>query len=205
MYIPKSFEVQDREKLVNFIKENSFGIMFAQLNGQPFATHLPFLLDENSGDNGILSGHMAKANPHWKEIHNQRILVVFQGPHAYISPTWYGEPNTVPTWNYVAVHVYGKMVLIQDKDSLKEIIRDSVQFYEPSSSIVDRLDEEFFDNLLNAVVGFRIEIDQIEGKWKLSQNHSEERQRRVTQALKKQEDPNSKQIANLMERHLENA
>ncbi|WP_018132000.1 FMN-binding negative transcriptional regulator [Effusibacillus pohliae] len=202
MYVPKPFEVNDRGKLIDFIREHSFGILFSAADGKPFATHLPFLYQADADGDGLLVGHLAKANPHWKSIHDQEVLVVFHGPHAYISPTWYGEPNTVPTWNYVAVHVYGTFGLVQDKGSLKQILTDSMRFYEPSLALADRLDEPHLESMMQAIVGFKIRIHKIEGKWKLNQNHSIERQRRVIEALKQTEDPHAKEIARLMELNL---
>jgi transcriptional regulator len=198
VYIPKAFEVTDKNKLFQFISDNSFGILFSQTNNVPFATHLPFLFDEHSGENGVLFSHMAKGNPHWKGIHNQDVLVVFHGPHTFVSSIWYKEERVVPTWNYAAVHVYGTFIRIDDKNELKQVIRDTLDGYEPGSPILSRLDEEFFDGLLNAVVGFKIEIKKIEGKWKLNQNHSIERQQNVIDALKATDDPNSHEIARLM-------
>ena len=191
MYIPKTFEVTDNNKLVQFIKDNSFGILFSQTNDVPFATHIPFLINEHTGEHGALISHMAKANPHWKDINNQEVLVVFQGPHAFISSLWYREEKVVPTWNYAAVHVYGKFVRIDEKDELKQIILDTLKIYEPDSPVLSRLDEEFFDGLLNAIVGFKIKIYKIEGKWKLNQNHSVERQQKLIDSLKSIGDHNS--------------
>lgn len=109
MYVPTSFREDHPEKLHEFIKSYSFGTLFSDTEGGLQASHLPFLLDEKMGTQGVLAGHMAKANSHWQSLSGQEVLVVFQGPHVYISPAWYEEPETVPTWNYVAVHVYGNM------------------------------------------------------------------------------------------------
>jgi transcriptional regulator len=202
MYIPKSFEVTEREALVNFIEQNSFGILFSEVDQQPFATHLPFLIDEHRGQQGILFGHMAKANPHWRELDGKGVLVVFPGPHAYISPAWYQTAETVPTWNYVAVHVYGKFQVVDNAEGLERIMRDSLNFFEPNSPIEGQVQDDFFQNKLKAIVGFHIEIEKIEGKWKLNQNHPLERQQRVIDALKKNPDDNSQEIARLMERNI---
>lgn len=203
MYIPKSFEVNDRQILFNFIRNNSFGILFSRTEPGSFATHLPFLLEETT-DRGCLLAHMAKANPHWKELQHEEVLVVFNGPHAYISPTWYGEKNTVPTWNYVAVHVYGEFELIEDQESLKSIIEKTVQFYESSMPNPWQADfhDEFTDQLMKAIVGFKIRITKIEGKWKLSQNHSIERQQNVIRSLRQIQEYDSQKIADLMEQNV---
>ena len=111
MYIPAHFAETDRTKLFDFIERHSFGLLVSQLNGEPYATHLPLLLDRHSGPWGTIVGHMARANPHWQTTDRQA-LVVFSGPHVYVSPTWYEAENVVPTWNYVAVHAYGAFQLV---------------------------------------------------------------------------------------------
>ncbi|WCK55077.1 FMN-binding negative transcriptional regulator [Aneurinibacillus sp. Ricciae_BoGa-3] len=202
MYIPSSFEVTEKEAIYDFMEKHSFAIVFSQKDNTPFATHLPLLLDRKEE---CLYGHMAKANPHWKEITNE-ILVVFNGAHTYISPSWYETNQAVPTWNYVAVHAYGKLELVEDNNQLAKILAESVNRYEssmPNPWNMDLVDPSFIDNLSKAVVGFKIQITKLEGKWKLSQNHSKERQERVINALELQGDENSKQIAQLMKMNLE--
>ena len=107
MCIPAAFAEADMTRLHDFIEQNSFGVLVAPVGGQPFATHLPFLLDRTAGPHGTLVGHMARANPQGREAAGQTALAIFSGPHAYISPTWYEAEQVVPTWNYTAVHAYG--------------------------------------------------------------------------------------------------
>lgn len=205
MYTPKAFEVTDRQTINDFIRKNSFGILFSHTGSQPTATHLPFLLEEEGAGHGLLLGHMAKANPQWREADNQEVLVVFQGPHTYISPTWYNEANTVPTWNYVAVHAHGKFKVINDKHRAQVIIESTVNFYESAMPIpwsVD-LSNTFMDGLMGAIVAFEITIRRVEGKWKLSQNHSLERRNKVIAALEDHSKENSAQIAKLMRRTMD--
>lgn len=204
MYIPKAFEVTDKDKIFNFIKDNSFGILFSQDEAQPFATHLPFLLEEKSGENSILTSHMAKANPHWKTLNNKEVLVVFSGPHSYISPIWYQEPNAVSTWNYVAVHIYGKVKIIEDKERLIGIMEQIVRFFEGKYGENAEMpkNDQFIQGLMKGIVGFEIEINRIEGKWKLNQNHSPERQFNTIQGLRQTSDQNANAIANLMEENI---
>ncbi|NHN33776.1 FMN-binding negative transcriptional regulator [Paenibacillus agricola] len=202
MYVPKSFEINEKEQIYDLIEKNSFAILFSQKDDQPFATHLPLLLDR---DEGCLYGHMAKANTHWENIES-KVLVVFSGAHSYISPYWYETPQSVPTWNYVAVHVYGKLELIEDDNKLIKILDDSVTYYEsgkPNPWNMSKADFNLIDSLSKGIVGFKIEITNIEGKLKLSQNHSKERQERVINALEMQDDDNSKQISKLMRENLE--
>jgi transcriptional regulator len=203
MYIPKAFAETDTEKLFDFIEANSFGILFSQRNGQSFATHLPFLVEQSAESNGRLWGHLARANPHWHDLEGE-VLIVFPGPHAYISPAWYEEENVVPTWNYVAVHVYGQLSLMHDNEQLLKIVEDSAKFYEAARLAPWTLDtaQEYIHKLLKGIVGFKIEITRLEGKWKLNQNHSVARQERVVNALRQSLDQNSREIAQLMAENL---
>ena len=206
MYIPKAFEVNDKTKLIDFIKSNSFGILFSGEENAPFATHLPFLIDESKGANGVLIGHMAKPNPHWHNLNDKEVLVVFPGPHAYISASWYNDANTVPTWNYVAVHVYGTFKLTETKEELVEVIEKTVDFYE--SSMPEpwnaNFDNKTIGGLMNGIVGFEISINKFEGKWKLNQNHSIQRQTNVINGLKTRYEYNSQEIARMMEQNINN-
>lgn len=197
MYLPAHFVQPDQTKLYDFIQENSFGLLISQVDGKPFASHLPLLLDRRSGPQGCIIGHMARANPQWDQAGGQEVLLVFSGPHAYISPAWYEAEQVVPTWNYVAVHVYGRLEVIQDRNALVEIVRDSVEFYDQSWKFNGPGD--FIERMVRMIVGFRIEIERLEGKWKLNQNHPHERREKVIRVLKCRTDENSKAIAELME------
>src|SRR5262249_22379886 len=135
------------------------------------ASHLPILLDAGAGARGHLLGHMARANPQWKDV-NGEALVIFSGPHAYVSPAWYEEDGTVPTWNYAAVHASGTFQLVDRREELLEILRRSVRTYEGPRPEPWSFDPSapHVEAMLRAIVGFRIEIRRLEGKWKLSQN-----------------------------------
>jgi transcriptional regulator len=200
LYTEKQFKVDDSEKIIGLIRSNSFGILFSQKDGLSCATHLPFLIEETENGEYYLLSHMSKSNSQWQEIIND-VLVVFQGPHTYISPTWYQEENTAPTWNYAAVHVYGDFIQIDDKLELMNLIGKMVHYYESAmeSPWTTNLTSEFNDKLLNMVIGFKIRVKRFEGKWKLNQNHSVERRNRVIKSLRKTNDENSLGIANLME------
>ncbi|HET7657751.1 MAG TPA: FMN-binding negative transcriptional regulator [Bacillales bacterium] len=195
MYVPKHFQVDEKEKLDAFIRSNSFGILFSNTESGPEANHLPFLLKD-----GFLYGHMAKINKQWEGLDGREVLVVFSGPHAYISPTWYEEKDVVPTWNYAAVHVYGAFTPIHEGEELEWILRESVDFYEASMPQPWKVDtgSDYFKRSLKAIVGFKIAVSRVEGKWKLSQNHSSERREKVVRQLEKYEDDHSRQIAKLM-------
>jgi transcriptional regulator len=200
MYVPPHFAETDRAALHDFIERHSFGLLVSRVGGVPFATHLPLLLDRTAGPHGTLIGHMARANPHWKELVGQTALAVFTGPHAYVSPSWYEAENVVPTWNYAAVHAYGPVRLVEDRDALLDIVQKSVTVYEAAMPRPWTPDgsSAFVDRLLGQIVGFHIGIDKIEGKWKLSQNHPADRRARVVRALRERGGENPDAIADLM-------
>ncbi|MBP89354.1 MAG: transcriptional regulator [Planctomycetaceae bacterium] len=201
MYIPASFRETDPARLHEFIEQHSFGILLTHRDAESVASHLPFVLDRNSGTQGTLLGHVARANDQWKGIDGSSVLVVFHGPHAYISPQWYEATNVVPTWNYVAVHVYGRLRLLADNSQALAALRRTVAEYEPDSPAgwsINEPDAEFVEGLLEAIVGFEIEIERIEGKWKLSQNHDKERRATVVRALQEAGGEQREQIAELM-------
>ena len=200
MYMPPAFNEPDLNTLHSFIERFSFGVLVSQVDHQPFATHLPFLLDRESGTKGTLIGHTARANPQCHEARDQSVLAIFTGPHAYITPTWYESDDVVPTWNYVAVHAYGKIQKIDDIASLRELVQKMTAHYErtmPKPWTFDG-DSTFAERLLSQIVGFRMEIESIEGKWKLSQNQPIERQEKVIHALKERTGENSQDVATLM-------
>jgi len=204
MYVPPSFAESNQERLFDFIDQHGFGLLMSQHDGAPVATHLPFVLDRHGGPqapHGTLMGHMARANPQWRDAEGQRVLAVFSGPHAYVSPTWYETAGMVPTWNYVAVHATGTLRLIEDPGALREIVRSAVATYEASMPQPWRLEPgESLERLLKQIVGFQIEIERLEGSWKLNQNHPVERRERVIRAL--EQIPDSRTIAALMRQTL---
>ncbi|MEI8021845.1 MAG: FMN-binding negative transcriptional regulator [Schlesneria sp.] len=200
MYVPSHFHEPDLKTLHDFIQQHSFGLLVSQMNGLPFATHIPFLLERESGEHGTLVGHTARANPQCALAKDQSVLAVFSGPHSYISPTWYESDNVVPTWNYVAVHAIGKLEIVEDQSNVLKIVQRMTDFYENSLPKPWSFNETttFAERLLTQIVGFRIVIEKLEGKWKLSQNHPVERQEKVVAALRKQGDENSQAISKLM-------
>lgn len=201
MYTPKHYEVTDISKICEFIKSNNFGILFSHTGSEPMASHLPFVLDQNGGDKGIILGHMAKANHQWKNANGQQVMVVFHGPHTYVSPTWYQEEDTVPTWNYVAVHATGVFKAIEDRPGIEESVLQLTEQHEASQPQQWRpdLSTESSDQLLKRIVAFEIWITSLQGKWKLNQNHPQRRRRRVAEQLKTLGGDNNLQIASLMD------
>ncbi|MBU7591247.1 FMN-binding negative transcriptional regulator [Metabacillus halosaccharovorans] len=201
MYIPKYFKITDETVAYDIIKEHSFATLFSQNNGMPFATHLPLILNK---EKSYLYGHFARPNPQWKDIKDQTVLAVFHGPHCYISPSWYETNKAVPTWNYVTVHVYGEVELLEDEEELIASLHDMVVKYEaPDSSYSLRdVDPEYLAGMNKGVQGFKIKINKIEGKSKLSQNHSLERQELVINQLEQKSTTDEQQVASLMKANL---
>ena len=201
MYLPKHYEVTDQSKIFEFIKANSFGILFSHTGSEPMASHLPLILDEKGGEQGLILGHMARANRQWRYADGQQVLVVFHGPHTYVSPTWYQEEDTVPTWNYVAVHATGVFKAVEDRPGLIESVARLTDQHEASQRQPWQPDfsTAYSDQMLKRIVAFQIEITSLQGKWKLNQNHPEHRRRRVAEQLKTLGGDANLQIAGLME------
>lgn len=204
MYIPDDFKETDPERLVALLRDYPFGMLVTLRAGLPFVTHIPFLYERRQDGTQVLRGHVAKANPQWQDLaENQTALVVFQGPHAYVSPRWYQTPG-VPTWNYAVVHVSGKARLLQDVAALEKLLVELTTAYESAQPAPWRpeLSGERREKLLGMIVGFEIEIQEIQGKFKLSQNRSENDRRNVIEQLEKS--PLTSAVATLMQAELEN-
>lgn len=200
MFVPKEFRVNDLNQIISEIKKNSFGILIS--NNDDFrmeATHLPFLIKQEE-EKYYLITHLARANQQWKSIKDKECLVIFQGPHAYISASWYQDKNTVSTWNYTAIHVYGNVTVIHDVDEMRKIVLNTADTYEKGQKNPWQYNEhkDYVEKLLSGIVCLKIEITELIGKKKLSQNHSEERRERVIEALQKEDKYQSKEIAELM-------
>ena len=204
MYVPAAFAETDQAKLHGFMRRHSFAVLASDGGDGLVASHLPLLFEAHAGPHGHLLGHMAKANPQWRDVRGE-VMAVFSGPHAYVSPSWYEEDGTVPTWNYAAVHAHGTFHLVEDHEGLLDIFRRSVQTYEGPRPEPWAFDESapHVEGLLNAIVGFRIEITRFEGKWKLSQNQPEGRRRKVIDGLRRRTDGDSQEVAALMSTGLE--
>ncbi|HLI07601.1 MAG TPA: FMN-binding negative transcriptional regulator [Ktedonobacteraceae bacterium] len=196
--MPEAFHEDDLELLQTFIREHSFGAMVTVQDGLPVANHYPFLLDAQRGPQGTLFAHMARANSQWRSLcETQEVLVIFQGPHNYVSPSWYlhDAPGNVPTWNYAVVHAYGQPRLIEDMQELYDLLHSSVETFEAPFEQPWKLHEaEEYAQKMKSIVGFAIQITRLEGKFKLSQNRPKVDRERVIAALTKQDSP----VADLM-------
>jgi transcriptional regulator len=192
MYNPKHFRTDDLAQMHDLIRRHSFGILVTQHEGAPFATHLPFLLDERRGPYGTLLAHLARPNPQWHDLAaGQEALAIFQGPHAYISPSWYGVAPSVPTWNYAAVHAYGAARIVDDPAELRATLAGLVDANESRFEQPWRMDlpEDYMERMLRGIVGFEIAIARLEGKLKMSQNRGADDRRRVVDALERHGEP----------------
>jgi transcriptional regulator len=178
MYIPAPFEVSDQGFAQQVMGEHSFALLVTAVEGAPVATHLPFLFDAELGPKGTLLGHMARANPQWKdfaklEAEGREALIIFQGPHGYISPSWYAGGPAVPTWNYLAVHAYGLPRIIDDaartKAQQERLVETHEASFEAPWSMAGQ-PETYIARMLRGIVAFEIPISRLEAKAKLNQN-----------------------------------
>jgi transcriptional regulator len=203
MYIPKHFESSDPAWCHALIQREPFAtLVSADATGVPFATHLPVLLDPAQGPLGTLHAHVARPNPHWQLFDQPRpALVIFQGAHTYVSPSWYAKHPSVPTWNYVAVHAYGVPRVIEDADRVRALLGRLVHTFEdgrPEPWRMEDLSDSYVAGMIRGIVAFEIPIDRLEGKAKLSQNRPETDQARVEAALGAAGDAWSQGVAALM-------
>ncbi|PFN82872.1 protease [Bacillus sp. AFS076308] len=205
MYIPKYFKVTNVDEIWDFVQKNSFGTIVTTEQGKPIATHLPLVLTKK-GDDYYITGHMAFGNPQWRTFETcEDVLVMFQGPNAYISSSWYSHEN-VPTWNYQAIHMYGKASILE-KDELIEELTGMLEIYEHNREnpvLWDKLSPELLENQLEGIVGFKIKVEEIQAAYKLSQNRNETDYISIIDKLQNEGNLNSKQIAELMEKRLKN-
>jgi transcriptional regulator len=200
MYIHRLNQWESEPEVIDFIQKNAFATLVSQVDGRPWATHLPFVLDKNSDGEAVLHGHLAKANPQWKSIVNtEEVLVIFQGPHAYISSSWYNHEN-VPTWNYLAVHVYGKIRIIEGEE-LMHHLKTLVDVYEhgrPNRVQVETMSEAYVEGQVRALVGIEVNISEVQASAKLSQNRDEVNYQNIIKKLEESEFPMDKEVAEEM-------
>lgn len=203
MYIPSSFTENDAQRLQDFMRQHSFAMLVTTHDGAPIASHLPLMLESSVGQHGALLGHMARANPQWQDwASGAEVLVIFQGAHAYVSPAWYeSHPMSVPTWNFTAVHAYGTARILSETE-LENALQQLTDEHEKSLPQPWKLEltQMMRERLLGAIVGFEIMLNRVEGKFKLSQNRSEQDQRNVMEKLAQSE--YGKDVAQLMRKNL---
>ncbi len=203
MYIPPHFKETDQQEIETLVREFGFALLVSIKDNLPIATHIPLQLIIDENGNWILRGHMARANEQWKNFEAKKdVLAIFMGPHAYVSPSWYNHRN-VPTWNYRAVHAYGKIELIEG-EKLEVMLRGLMARYETAHAekpqSYDETPAKILEMDLRALVGFEIKVERIEAASKLSQNRDAESHANVIEQLKKSEAYDSKRIAEEMEK-----
>jgi transcriptional regulator len=201
MYIPEFNRVRDHADTVSFVQANPFAILVSASDTGPFATHIP-ILARDVHQHLVLHGHMAKANPHWKLLQGvQESLAIFHGPHAYISPSLYENRDSVPTWNYAAVHVYGKARVISEPEQLREEVREIIHAFDPAYFAQwSGLSDKFRYGMLKQIVGFEMVATRIEAKFKISQNRTKKDQAAVIASLGQSTDSAVTGIAQLMQK-----
>lgn len=206
MYVPQHFREERLDVLHRIVEENSFATVISPSPDGIVATHIPVLLDRSAGRFGTLRAHVARANPHWRHMTSgTETLVVFRGPHAYVSPSWYASGGRVPTWNYVAVHAYGVPRILDDPSALRRLVEETVHRYEDGFETpweMTSVDERTIDGLLKAIVGFEIPIARLEGKRKLGQNRSRADREAMVNGLRAHGRDDADTIADLVEADL---
>lgn len=202
MYSPPYNRIEERKELVEFMRANSFALLVTATGGAPVASHLPVTVADGAAGI-VIHSHMAKNNPQWQEFFDDEVLVVFAGPHAYVSPRWYEQKERVPTWNYAAVHAYGQVRLTQDRKVKHAAQRALVAELDPQwLPKFDALRAEYVENMLNGIVTFDIAVTRLETRWKLSQNRGRREQELIAAALDKSDDVCVRALAALTRRHL---
>ena len=202
MYRPELYREDDLSTLHALMRDYSFATLVTQHEGAPFATHLPFILEADQGPYGTLLGHMARANPQWQDFAaSHEALVLFQGPHSYVSPSWYEVERSVPTWNYAAVHAYGTLHLITDYDACYALLDTLVRTHEAQFARpwLFQLPDDYVRQMMQGIVAFAMRITRLEGKLNLSQNRSLMEQQNVAATLQQSVDPVSRDVGTLMQ------
>lgn len=204
MHVPTYYKNENIKEVKEFLLSNSFGILITVGNGRPIGTHIPIELDQDENGNVVLLGHISKANPQWKTIaNNQEVLAIFNGPHSYISSSWYEKEN-VPTWNYIAAHVYGRIKIISE-DALVDSLRKLVDKHEVDSETpvsVDKMSAKTMKQI-NGIIGFSIDITEIQVAYKLSQNRNDSDYHNIIDNLENSKSALEKQVAREMRKKRE--
>jgi transcriptional regulator len=207
MYTPKDFRVDDLAILHADMRQNTLAALISITPTGLVATHLPILLDEHHGPNGTILGHVSRANLQWQQSDpTVEALIIFTGPDTYVTPSWYPAKQetgrVVPTWNYAAIHVYGKLTFFEDPERLRDIVTRLTNQHEaafPQPWQVTDDPPNFIDSQLKAIVGFELPILRIEGKRKFNQNRSAEDRAGVIDGLRALNDPRKTEVADLMQ------
>jgi transcriptional regulator len=200
VYIPEHFRVHDHADTIAFMRAHPFAILISGTDEGPFATHAPLAIRE-AGQDLVIRGHVAKANPHWRHLEQRpQCLTIFHGPHAYVSPKNYTTREVVPTWNYGAVHVYGNARVFSAPDQLLAVLHELIPMFEPGyAEQWAGLAEAYRARMLSHIVGFEIVVTKIEAKFKLSQNRTRDEQENIIESLGAATDTAVTGVARLMQ------
>lgn len=202
MYSPTYNQLEDRAEILAFMQANGFPVLVTGTGGKLVASHLPSIVHDR-GDFFSIDMHMAKNNSQWQEFFDDEVMVVFAGPHAYVSPRWYAAKERVPTWNYAAVHAYGKPEVVSSLERKYQSQRRLVAALDPEwLPQFDALRPEYVESMLNGIVNFEIRVTRIETRWKLSQNRGREEMELIAEALGRSADSGERALAALTRRHL---
>jgi len=199
MYIPKYFKVTDFEEIREFVQQNSFGTLVTMKKGKPIASHLPLQLVKENEEYHV-TGHMAYGNPQWRTFDAvEDVLVMFQGPHTYISSSWYEQEN-VPTWNYQAVHIYGTAQILTEEELKVDLshLMDKYESHRANPVLWDTLPSELLEKELKGIVGFKIPVREVQAAYKMSQNRNKTDYQNIISRLQEEKDPNAQKIADTM-------
>ena len=202
MYSPTYNQIEKRAEIVDFMRANSFALLVTGTGGALHGSHLPVMVQERGGAM-VLDMHMAKNNPQWKEFFDDEVMVVFFGPHAYVSPRWYEEKERVPTWNYAAVHAYGVPKIIEDEAAKHASQRRLVAAMDPQwLPKFDALRPQYVKSMLEGIVNFELAVTRLETRWKLSQNRGRREQELIIAELERSNDCAERALAALTRKHL---
>lgn len=197
MHIPKYYREEDHKRVVEFLKGNGFPALVSIHDGKLVATHLPVEVVENGDGSLTIYCHMSRANPQWKSFGNQEVLLIFQGAHTYISPRWYNHVN-VPTWNYMNVHVYGRVRMLEGEE-LYSLLGRLVEKHEIETGYdLETLPREFVEKEMKGVAGFALEVTRFDAAFKLSQNRDDESYVNIIRELEARGDDASAEVARAM-------
>jgi|AntRauMFilla1563_2_1112583.scaffolds.fasta_scaffold01997_4 transcriptional regulator len=203
MYIPKNFALEDHIEALNFVKRFNFGtIVTTDATQKPLATHLPFIVEQSADQKSTqLISHLARENEQWQHFNGKEVLCIFHSPHAYISPEWYTREKSVPTWNYEAVHIYGKVKLIEDEKGVVEVLEKSIDFFDAGyREKWEKIDQAYKKKLYRALVAFSITVEEIQAVHKLSQDRNSQEKETIQAHLSNSTAEHEQMIAKSMKK-----